>query len=69
VNSLRERNSILEKKQTQIERLSAKNQEIKIRYKKKEEEKSMVDEGVSSIGKSVFSDKIQENNQFYHESF
>jgi chromosome segregation ATPase len=69
VNSLRERNSILEKKQTQIERLSAKNQEIKIRYKKKEEEKSMFDEGVSSIGKSVFSDKIQENNQFYHESF
>lgn len=68
VRSLKDKNSVLEKKQATLEKLHAKNNEIKIRYKKKEEEKS-IDEGVSSFGGTVFSDKVGENNMFYHESF
>jgi hypothetical protein len=69
VRSLKVKNSVLEKKQATLERLSVKNSEIKIKYKKKEEEKS-IEDGLSSIGGTVFSEKLQgENNMFYHESF
>ena len=61
VRSLREKNAALERKQSKIEKLSAKNQEIKIRQQKKEEEKSAFD-ATSNLSKSVFSDKIQEHN-------
>jgi hypothetical protein len=64
---LKEKNAQLEKKQTQIDKLQAKNNEIKIRYKKKEEEKTF--DEVVSAGGTVFSDLKTDNNLFYHDSF